>query len=619
MCRLPLNSSASRILFCLAAVLFTASPLWPAPAAKTEASAFLQSYATTAVRWSPWGEAAFARAKQEKKPLYVAIGSFTSELSRAMNRQTFSNADTAAFLNEHFICILVDAKEQPELTALYQNYIETVKQLHGLPLNLWLTPDLKPFDGANYLPPTEEWGKEGFLTVARRAAAGWTADSAAQQAKAKEAANTVIAAQKGPPPTPATDAAITEALGSAVEAWRGKYDTVHGGFSEAPKYAEPELIRFLLSDPSTREMAVTTLNHLLQGGVHDPLDGGVFRYAVDADWRLPYFQKTLADQARFTLMLLDAAGVTGDATFAQAARETLDFALSRLAMGNGEFYSAEDATTDSVMAGYFWTAAEIHDLLGETNAAEFSKVYGITTAGNVGPDAFPGQTMVGKNILAGAGVSSSPTLAASRKNLLQHRDQRAMPSRDGGATSSAHGLLLTALSRASRELKEPRFAEAAAAQFKFIQSKLHNPAGEWQHLAYQPGLASPEDCAFLAQGLLEFSAATKNPAAEKLALELVTTAVKIFYSAPVGRILAVRDNPPAELWARVRPPQPIAGEAPSAESTLLEIVSSNPAAATAAGDVSKSLVAAVAEEVRNAAEAPRGDLLLALSAARPKK
>ena len=195
------------------------------------------------------GRRGIARAREEQKPLFVAIGTFTSELSRAMARQTFSNAETAAFLNDAFVCVIVDAKEQPQLTALYQTYIQTAKQLRGLPLNIWLTPELKPIEGANYLPPTEEWGKEGFSTVAKRVAAGWKADPAVQRAKADEAATMVVDAQPTVRPEPANAGAIETLLGEAKEAWRARFDATNGGFGDPPKHPEAELMRCLLIDP----------------------------------------------------------------------------------------------------------------------------------------------------------------------------------------------------------------------------------------------------------------------------------------------------------------------------------------------------------------------------------
>ena len=184
----------------------------------------------------PWGDAAFARAKTEQKPIFVFVGSFTSELARAMRTQTFANAETSKWLNQHFVCVLIDREERPDLANLYEAYVVRVKQLSGWPLNIWLTPDLLPFDGAAYLAPSEEWGRPGFLKSANQAKSAWETDRAGCRSRAAE-----VAAQLAPDaPTAAGiwDAVkIRSRLLAAAEAWRGSFDATLGGFSTPPKYA----------------------------------------------------------------------------------------------------------------------------------------------------------------------------------------------------------------------------------------------------------------------------------------------------------------------------------------------------------------------------------------------
>jgi uncharacterized protein YyaL (SSP411 family) len=613
-------SPLSRFASLVACAAFAASTLLAAGDIQSEPSAFLRQYAGSQVNWMTWGDAAFARAKAEQKPIFLTIGLFTSELSRAMNKQTFSNEGVAKFLNDNFVCVIVDAKEQPELTVYFQSYVESSKQMRGLPLNIWLTPELKPFEGANYLPPTEEWGKEGFMTVAKKTAAAWTADAAAQRTKADDAVAALAASQQGPAPAAVDDAATGELLTTSTEAWRARFDATNGGFGEAPKYVEPELLRYLLNDPAAREMALLTLRKVVDSGTRDQLDHGIFRYSIDLEWRVPYFQKLLADQARLVLALLDAARISGDQKFATAARQTLDYAITRLHAEDGDFRSAEDATAETAAAAYFWTAAEITDILGKTNAAEFSAAYGVKPAGNVSADAFPGVTMTGKNALIRTVETDTPTLIESRQKLLAARQKRSPTVLDDGATSGAHGLMLTALSRAGAELKEPRYAKLAAAEFNFLKSKLRTAdASAWLRVADRTVLAGPEDYALIAQGLLAYQAATKDAAARELALKTIDDSVKTFFVSSSGRIHAVREKTPPAVWFRVRPVTPGAGESPSAEATLVLLLAKEAADYSVASEVLKPLLAAISEDVRNAPESPRGDLLLALQAAHSKK
>ena len=152
----------------------------------------------------PWGDAALAKAKSEGKPVFLFIGSASSELSRAMAKQTFANADTAAMLNQTFICVLVDREEHPELVSLYQTYLSEIKQLTGQPFNLWLTPELIPYEGAAYLPPTEEWGKSSFLKIAQQAKSAWDSDPAGCRTRAKEAVAQLAASVKSAAPAVAS-------------------------------------------------------------------------------------------------------------------------------------------------------------------------------------------------------------------------------------------------------------------------------------------------------------------------------------------------------------------------------------------------------------------------------
>jgi uncharacterized protein YyaL (SSP411 family) len=604
-----LRSLAASLLLSLLAV-----SAHGANALASETSAFLRSYADGPVNWLPWGEAAFARAKAEQKPVLLVIGTFTSELSRAMNKQTFSNRETAAFLNETFVCVLVDAKEHREVVALYQQYLQAVKQLTGLPMNLWLIPDLKPFEGANYLPPTEEWGKEGFSTVAKRAAAGWKADAAAQRAKADEAVATVTGAQVNTLPEAVDDAAVTRIVSEAIEAWRGRFDADHGGFGDPPKYPEPELLRALLLEPASREMAITTLKSLVAGAVHDPIDGGFFRYASDPEWRHPYFQKTLADQARLALTLMDAANITRDPLYLDAARGALQYALTVLRNPDGDFSAAEDATPEQIMNGYFWTFAEIQKELGNDGAKTFSAAYGVTAEGNIPADSFPGITTTGKNILYRVTPPGSPadekSLKDAAEKLFAVRQKRPRPLRDDGATSGTHGLLLNAFARAAILSHDAALTAAAHDEYKFIQQKLLVANGAPRRLSGRDLPAAAEDYALLAEGLQSYGVAFEKPEALAHAASLTGELQKRFWNASAGKLLGSSANDAAGIWARVVLPPSAPADLPSADATFFRIL--NAGRGTSAADVVTALRRTLSADVRDAAETARGDLILSL-------
>gem|GEM_PF-1758305 len=482
----------------------------------------------------------------------------------------------------------------------YQSYTQHVRQLNGLPLNLWLTPDLKPFEGANYLPPTEEWGKEGFLTVAKRAASGWQSDPDAQRAKADEALATIESFLPTEAPAPLSASDRTRLLAEARETWLGLHDSANGGFGDPPKSLEPELLRFLLTDSSTRDAALTTLRALLRSPVRDPLDGGFFRYASDAEFRQPYFQKTLSDQARIALALLDAFKLTQDATFASAARDALLYAVDHL-----KGTAVEDSTAEAALASHFFTSAEIEKLLGPS-AAAFNAAHDITAEGNIPADTFT-NISAGQNLprLIDPAATPRAQFADAYAKLLAHRRTRSTPARDDPATAGTRGLLLAALSRAATELDDPRFASAASTEFTTLREQFISADSTLRHLPDRPHPASPLDYAQVIAGLL----AHNTPDSTALARQLLATLNTRHLSPSSHYLVASPENTPA-FFLRVRATASYPGEPIAPEPTLLLALASHD---LAPNDLPARLAAVIAADLQDSLEPPRGDALLALT------
>lgn len=612
-----------RLLLLTSALLVSGvTPAWAGEEPRETVSAFAREQSSSPVKWLAWGDEAFKRARQESKPLYVTIGAFTSELSRAMARQSFANPETAAFLNENFVCVLVDRDEQPALAALYRTYLRTTKQLEGWPLNVWLTPELVPIEGATYLPPSEEWGKPGFMVVAKQVASAWKTDAEAQRQKAKDAVADVQAAEELPAPSPIDSAALDRLLADGAEAWRARYDAAHGGFGEAPKLPEPELLRFLLRQPAQREMALRTLGAIVDGGMRDHVDGGFFKQTTDAAWRLPYLQKTLADQARLVLALLDAAKLSKDPRFAEAAVRALRFVLMFFGEAKTGFSAAHDATGEKLAASYLWSIDELSAVLGDREARTFARVFGATAEGNIPADAYPGVDVAKKNLLYRAeprkGQTAETALAQSARKLMIARHHRLPPRVDPNATAGAHGLFLAALARASVELREAHFRTVADHTVTFIRSRLRTPDGGLLRIAGRDVPAAPEDYAFVIDGLLALHEATGDADALAYAKSLRAEADRQFFDAKSGRYFALRAGIVPGMWARVHAPTPGTGELPSAEAAMAIALTTHKASAEKPPAEMATLIAALAAEVRDAAEAPRGELLFALQSYRQK-
>lgn len=320
----------------------------PSPLASSP-SEFVRAQASSGVQWHVWNDATLAEARQQKLSVYVFIGSPLSELTRATINQTFTSAKTVEWLNQNFFCIFVDGDARPDLAAYGQHYIRSIKQLQGVPVHLWFTPDLQLYDGANYLPPSEEWGKPGFLKAARSALDTWTGDPARARRLAAEAIDMMrLPSLEANAPSDAT-----AKLDDAAKAWIAAIDPVNGGFGTAPKQPEPEVIRFLLArgDAASRAAALNAAHALVKGALRDPVDGGFYRRCIDEAWKEPYYQKTLIDQARIALALFDAADAGKDESLRQAAEGAVKFAVTALRRPDGVFVAALDGTLEENPAG----------------------------------------------------------------------------------------------------------------------------------------------------------------------------------------------------------------------------------------------------------------------------
>ena len=583
----------------LAAYLASPAALQAADRLRDERSAFIRTFIDSPVDWMPWGNEAMARAKSEQKPVFLFVGSFTNELSGAMRRQSFANPKNAEWLNKNFICVVVDRDERPDVAALYQAYVSNLKQLNGWPLNIWLTSDFQPYEGATYLSPSEDWGAPGFLKLASQAKTAWDSDPNACRKRAQDAA-----AQLAPPPQPPKPPKwniqkCRMRLTAAASAWEATYDTVEGGFGDLPKTPDPELLRFmLLQSAADHDSAVKTLRTIAASAIRDPLDGGFFRHAADGAWHIPYQQKVLVDQARIAVAFLDAASGADTKSFDQCARGALDFVLNHFANADGTYASAEDATGDEFAGYYAWTEAQIDAALGADSAA-FKLAHGVEPDGNVPAGDDPSATYAHKNLLRATGLTTAAQADAEAR-LLAVRNMRPAPPRDVRGTAAAHGLLLSVLSRAAKQLDEPRYSAAARQLLLAIEKNfLVAPDGTAVRLSDSEVPAEADDYAALALGCRDFARLTKDRDAMALTDKLLFQ-LSARYFDPASSAYFGSPAPLAPGFF-VRPFG--AGDPPSAESIAL------PARAVHAASVAAQLSESLDE---GNPQAP-GDQLLALA------
>lgn len=459
-------------------------------------ASLLAPLAFAQVDWQPWSDVSLAAAAAAEKPLYVFIDDPLNELATAMDQDTFAHAETATFLMANFVCVRASRDDLPGIAAYGQQWLAAEQKLPGWPLNLWFTPDALPIEAASYLPPTEEWGREGFMVVAKRVADQWAAggESVARAAQRRQAQ---IADY-----LPFAAAGIDDLASALTRAETGWLETLNpetGCFGEAPHGAEPELLRFLIRrGGEARTTALAALKVRIMSPLRDPIDGGVYRSTVDTKGTLPLFQKRLTDQARFALACLDAAAVADDPIYAAGAKSVIDYAINRLSPGDGTFIVGEDATAAPGQHRQTWTHAELVELTDEAVAAAL----GALEAGNVDPGEDLEGAHAGRNLLHVSPLNTTGgtwreillKLQAARHATGDSRIHRTAPAAD-------HGLMLHVMQRAADELGDLDYGAYLLGTRAALLRDFSAGTEFFSHLANHEVPALPLDYLLVALGL----------------------------------------------------------------------------------------------------------------------
>src|SRR5262245_182615 len=445
-----------------------------------ERSPYLLQHANNPVDWYPWGEAAFAKARTEEKPIFLSIGYSTCHWCHVMEHESFEDASIADVLNRKFVSVKVDREERPDVDRVYMTFVQATTGAGGWPMSVWLTPELRPFFGGTYFPPSSRWGRPGFIDVLTEIGRAWKDE----RDKVLQSAATILdrlkAATTGGGPGPErAPVARTDAVAQGVASFAQAFDSRHGGFGGAPKFPRPSELMFLLNgyalqkDERAKTMALETLRAMAMGGMRDHVGGGFHRYSVDAEWRVPHFEKMLYDQAQLVLAYLEASQASGDPFYAAVAEDTLDYVVRDLTSPEGGFYSAEDA--DSAVPGdtsghgekregafYVFSAAEVDALMGD-DADIVRRRFGIEPNGNALED--PQGEFRGLNLLYIAqsiedvAIRTSRDVEAvmrglrrARKVLFDARGNRPRPHLDDKILTAWNGLMIAAAARAARPM-----------------------------------------------------------------------------------------------------------------------------------------------------------------------
>lgn len=501
----------------------------------SETSPYLQQHAHNPVDWYPWGPEAFHAARRQKKPIFLSVGYSTCYWCHVMERQCFQSPAVAAEMNQRFINIKVDREERPDVDQLYMAAVQVLSRQGGWPMSVFLTPDLRPFYGGTYFPPTDAHGRPGFVTVLRGVSEAYqrTPDKVEQTAGQMQD----ILQQLAEPPLPQEPLRLDTAfVDSAVERAVADYDPEYGGFGGAPKFPRQTLLELLLAyqdqptpalDTGNRqagnrarvlEMVLHTLVRMAAGGIRDHLGGGFHRYSTDRQWLVPHFEIMLYDNALLAWLYSEAYRQTEQLQFASVAREILDFVLSQMTSPQGAFYTAFDAETGAREgATYVWTPDQVRQVLDADDAVLFQRVYGMDQGPNFSdPHHDDGRPQA--NVLylprplpeAAREMGLTPQqleqrLVPLRARLLAARQTRPQPLLDTKIITSWNALMIRALSHAGSVLAEKRYLAAARKAADFLLRHHRTADGGLYHVS-RDGNARHEgfldDYAYLVQALL---------------------------------------------------------------------------------------------------------------------
>jgi uncharacterized protein YyaL (SSP411 family) len=526
-----------------------------------ESSPYLLLHADNPVDWYPWGEEAFEAARSEDRPIFLSVGYSTCYWCHVMERESFTDPETARAMNEAFVNVKVDREERPDVDEIYMTATQLLTRSGGWPNSLFLTPDLKPFFAGTYFPPREGLGRPSFPQVLQALREAWLLkrSEAMQRAEAVAEAMEVNLAGSREATRAMPDPAVVAGLQTDLA---GRFDPDWGGFGPAPKFPSPSNLDYLLdraADDEARRMLVVTLDRMARGGVMDQLAGGFHRYSTDAAWLVPHFEKMLYDNAALARLYAEAVPLAPGAGFERVARFTLDFVLREMTSPDGGFLSAIDAETDGHEGAYYtWTEADLESGLPAADRSLFRMVYGLD-----GPPTFEGDRYV-LHLPAPlpeqadrAGMSEEDLrrrLEPGREALLAARGRRERPLIDDKILTDWNGLMIGAMARVGQRLGEDRYVEAASRAAEFVLARLRDEAGTLLH-TFREGQARVsaflDDYAFLIEGLLRLQEAVGGDRWVGEAVRLAEEQEQRLGDPEVGGYFAAGEDP--RLLFRAKP------------------------------------------------------------------
>jgi len=544
-----------------------------------ESSPYLLQHSENPVDWFPWGGEALGKARAEDRPILLSIGYSACHWCHVMEHESFEDPTIAAVMNELFISIKVDREERPDIDQIYMKAVQSMTGSGGWPLTAFLTPEAVPYYGGTYFPPVPRHGMPSFTQVLRAAGSAYRdrpddVRSAGTQLLAALRKSSAVTSTRGSAPGEA-------ALDLAFRALSSRYDPVHGGFGQAPKFPQPVTLELLLrhhartGDHAALEMPVHTLRRMAAGGMRDHLGGGFHRYSVDARWLVPHFEKMLYDNALLVRAFVDAYRITGSDDLREVAEDTLDYVAADLRTPEGGFFSARDADSEGEEGTFYvWSPEEIDAHLTPDDAAAFKRLYDVTAGGN-----FEGRNILhlpheAASIARALGVNEVDFLdrmSRARGRLLEVRAERVAPFRDDKVLMSWNAMMVRAFAEAGATLGRWDYVAVARAAGDFLWQSMR-PGGQLMRTFREGKAKIPgflEDYAALGNAFVSLQAATLELRWLDATRELVSEMLSRFYSDADGVFYDTAEGGEELI---LRPRDPMDNATPSGTSLAAELL-----------------------------------------------
>lgn len=492
-----------------------------------EKSPYLKQHEHNPVNWYPWGEEALNKAKEENKPLFISIGYSSCHWCHRMNEESFSDKEVAKILNESYIPIKVDREERPDIDLVYMSFSEAMIGQGGWPLNVFATPQGRPFYVENYIPKTSGNDKLGIIELTNKFNELWLQDEEKVLDESFFILNEVkkIYEKQGTGDIADDIHLESNAMLSRI------FDKDNGGFGSKPKFPLPQNVLFLLTygekynDMKAIELAETTLESMYKGGIFDHIGYGFFRYSVDEKWLVPHFEKMLYDNALLSIAYTKAYELTGKSLYKDVANKIYEFLIRDLSSHNGGFFTSLDADSEGEEGKYYlFSYDEIIGLLGEEWGSLFTDSYNISRLGNFEGKNIP--NLIGKDL-----KSLEASLDSMYQMLFTYREQRMPPHRDEKIMTSINGLMIGSLAYGGVTFKNDFYIKKAKETAEFLLNNSLDKEGELLSItingeSYNHGFL--EDYSFFVFGLLKLYNATKVDKYLEKSVELTKKSLVLF-------------------------------------------------------------------------------------------